>query len=94
MDFYANKARHLLVLGNVNWDIYANSDMTASYSIAKTSNCKSSYFGDKYHIKNLLVNGHLDYTGFTDKGIEFLSGLYCKKITPDNGKSFILTSFN
>ena len=87
-------AIHPVLIGDFNWDIVADSSLTQCYSIAKTNECADSIYGDKYHLKHLLDLGFIAWDKFTDKGIELMSGAYCRKMQPDNGKPFILTSFN
>lgn len=72
----------LIVIGDANWDLYAN-DNGVVWSIPKPQHpdCKSSWYGDKYHLLKLMRRG--DTLGkITEDGLEFLSGLH-HQLMPD-----------
>ena len=63
---------------NSNWSIYMN-EKGQAISKANKGGCDSSFYGDKHHVKNLMVQGFFnDYSNFTDYGLSIMSGLHSK----------------
>lgn len=92
--FIRDIAKHPILIGDFNWDIYTDGNFDKCYSIAKdSSQCEDSCFGDKHHIMRLLEQDHLSWDKFTDQGRQFMSGAYCRMIRPENNKPFVITSF-
>ena len=65
---WENKNMRKVVRENSNWEIYT-ADMKHFYSIAKPdSGCRSSYFGDVYHIRKLMRDDHIKPSQLTRLG--------------------------
>lgn len=66
----------LAFVGTCNWDLYLN--QTGSlYAIPKPNapkDCRSTWFGDKNHVRNLMQELYFDDTP-TDIGLALLEGL-------------------
>lgn len=93
---YYKREKHggqLAFVGDANWDLWVDNDGRLS-SIPKPeiTGCKSSGFGDKYHIKRLMSKGYFRCVP-NEVGLELMSGLHSKIITPENGKPFVMLSF-
>lgn len=88
-----NSNMELAFVGTSNWDIWVE-PKGVLWAVPKPdkSGCKTSYFGDKHHIKRLMQQGYFDYQP-TEAGLELLVGLQNRLIQPDNGKHFALLCF-
>ncbi|ELP5729208.1 hypothetical protein QTV44_002474 [Vibrio vulnificus] len=67
----------LIFIGTANWDLYLDNDGYV-WSVPKPTacpSCKTSYFGDKHHLRKLMQSGN-DLGTITEHGREYLSGLY------------------
>lgn len=76
---------------NSNWQLCADTQGKV-WAVAINPGAKTSFFGDKRHLLNLMRQGHLNEQ-FIDAGIEFLSGLHNRLIgEPGSGKEWWLLS--
>lgn len=83
-----------------NWTIQAD-DNDQLWSIPKKQAVKSSYFGDKNHIKKLLNQcekyglNNDEYTKYiTEAGRELMCGLNSKLFTDTKGNRYSVLRFN
>jgi hypothetical protein len=83
----------LAFIGEANWDLWVGKcgNLTAIPK-PEITGCKSSGFGDKHHIKRLMHKGYFNDVA-TEVGLELLSGLHNRLITPERGKPFAILSF-
>lgn len=95
MNHTQNTERRLVIIGDSNWDIYADGN-NALWAIAKpNSGAKDSYFGDIHHIKRLMNNEHfcVDANQFTETGLALFEGLFTRFMKDSRGKSWTMLSF-
>lgn len=85
----------LAFIGDANWDIYSDENGSL-WAIAKSEcpGAADAYFGDKDHIKRLINEGSFSYKEVTDAGLELLSGLGHRFITPEHGAPWPLLTFH
>lgn len=83
-----------------NWDLKLTQEgmlMAIPTDEALKKGAKSSYFGDKHHVRKLMDQGYFEPNDhiFTEEGLELFSGLNSNLIYDDNGKfKFSILRFN
>lgn len=62
-----------------SWNIYIGSNdnlMAVPTEQAASIGCKESHYGKREHLAGMMAKGAQTFEGFTEDGLELMSGLY------------------
>lgn len=74
-----------------NWILTESSGVLRARAVKK--GCSDTFYGDKYHLLKLLSEGAMSFDSFTEKGLEYMSGLYAVKHTSDDDTFIVKLHF-